>query len=679
MVKVRIVLIFRHIFEVSRGILFCVNDSRSRLVLLLSVFFLVGFVFVHHADSATAAGTLSAQCTSWPNPQIQVQYTPPSGQQWTWAYQIATNNSLDQLLCSPNPDFPNGPYDTACGGGTTWWQWASGYGNTVSAFSVPSSQIVVGQYYSFRVKEDNTNSTSTVSNSVKVHLDQCSCGSCPTPSPTSVPLAITPSYQTTLPNIPVKMSVFGGDGLYVWDAPGGIVSGSGKTIEVLFFSNGTPALKTVSVSSGGFHASATVELPAMETYQAAIFLAIGASPTPTPTSSVTPTPLPTITPSPTVLATPSVTPAPTTLPPTPSPASIPPSTPGAPTSMTPGIPQEPAPGSSGGSGSGSSWVPPTVRVAFERLSAAQDGTIAPIAIVSAVTAVTSAVVVAVPLLGSAGAAAFGYQWFMGLLGLLPKRKKVWGTVYDASTKRPIPFAKVQLLDRNRRVLETRIADKDGRYGFLTTPESLMAQQIQIAIAPSHQGYLFPSRIPASIDTFVYNNLYYGDLIEVNDRTLINFDIPLDPVRPSSAPLVLKSPSIALGASVAALADAGFWLGMVMVPLNFVLTPNPFTFGTMCLFLGTASLRIFGISEHPFGTVTDMTTGRAMPFALITLNDMTGQRKAFTVSDERGRYFLVAERGTYQIAVVTPATIVPPRRAEMTIDAKKGWITQSLRI
>ncbi len=279
----------------------------------------------------------------------------------------------------------------------------------------------------------------------------------------------------------------------------------------------------------------------------------------------------------------------------------------------------------------------------------------------------------------AGAFAFAWQWFQGVLGLLPARKKVWGTVYDSNTKRPIPFAKVQLMDRNKRVLETRIADKDGRYGFLTSPESLMAQNVQISILPGANGYLFPSHAPVTVDTFVYNNLYFGDLITVSDKTLINFDVPMDPVRPSATPLLLKSPSIALGASVAAIADAGFWLGVIMVPLNFILNPNPFTLGVLFLFFGTASLRIWGISEHPFGTVTDNQTGRAMPFALITLNDLTGKRIGFTVTDEQGRYFLVAERGTYEINVFTPAAIQPTRQARSTIEARKGWITRELKL
>jgi hypothetical protein len=69
----------------------------------------------------------------------------------------------------------------------------------------------------------------------------------------------------------------------------------------------------------------------------------------------------------------------------------------------------------------------------------------------------------------------------------------------------------------------------------------------------------------------------------------------------------------------------------------------------------------------------------MPFALITLNDLTGKRVAFAVSDERGRYFIVAERGNYELAVFTPATIVPPRQSRITIQAKKGWITRQITL
>lgn len=379
-----------------------------------------------------------------------------------------------------------------------------------------------------------------------------------------------------------------------------------------------------------------------------------ATPTPTPTPSVTPTP--------------SSTPTP---PATPSPSATPVTSPivtGSPTT-SPG----PFPFLPGG-------VQDVIRSIGTAVSGAQN-IIVPLSAASAVAVAVSAVAALAPIMSVSGAGAFtfAWQWLMGALGLLPKRKKVWGTVYDANTKRPIPFATVRLLDRNRRVLETRVADKEGRYGFLTTPESLMAQNVQISIQPNAGGYRFPALTPPSIDTFIYSHLYYGDLITVSQDTLINFDIPMDPLKPSAAPLVVKSPSIALGASVAAVADAGFWIGMVMVPLSFLASPNPFTFGTLCLFLGTASLRLFNITERPYGTVTDTMTGRPMPFTLITLNDETGRRVAFTVSDERGRYFMLVEQGTYELTAYTSATVIPPRRTVARIDARKGWITRKLKL
>ncbi|HUO75569.1 MAG TPA: hypothetical protein VMU12_01450, partial [Candidatus Paceibacterota bacterium] len=383
-------------------------------------------------------------------------------------------------------------------------------------------------------------------------------------------------------------------------------------------------------------------------YTDSILLA-AATPTPTPSA----TPVPSLTPVPSESPMPSGSPAPVSSP-----------------VISPTIPSTPFSGIIG-----------AVQAIGAALAPAQS-VAAPLAVVSAVAVVATAITALVPIVsasGLGGTFAFAWQWLLGGLGLLPKRKKVWGTVYDANTKRPIPFATVQLLDRNHRVLETRAADRDGRYGFLTTPESLLAQNVQILIVASSGGYRFPSLTPPSIDTFVYSNLYYGALITVSQDTLINFDIPMDPLKPSVAPLVLKSPSIALGASVAAVADAGFWIGLVMIPVSFLVNPNPFTFGTVCLFLGAAWLRLFGITERPFGTVTDAQTGRPMPFTLVTLNDMTGKRVAFTVSDERGRYFLIVNRGTYELVAYSSATVIPPRQLKRMLDVRKGWITQSLKI
>lgn len=304
------------------------------------------------------------------------------------------------------------------------------------------------------------------------------------------------------------------------------------------------------------------------------------------------------------------------------------------------------------------------------------------AIASVVIVVTSAIWALAPLVGAIGHGSLRYalQRIRMSMLRLPERKSVWGIVYDSDTKRPIPFAKIQLIDEHNRVLETRVADGEGKYGFLTRPESIIVERDRtIRLSPSASGYEFPSHAVPTVDHHIYGDRYTGQRIDVRQDMLVNFDIPMDPLRRSSRPLIVKSPSVALGAYTAAVADAGFWLGLVLVPLNAILSPNPFSFGVLFLYLGTASLRIWGITERPYGVVTDAQTGRAMPFALITLDDDGGRRVAHTVSDEHGRYFLATGRGTYTMTVHTPAPVLPPRQFREVIEARKGWITRAVKL
>lgn len=309
-------------------------------------------------------------------------------------------------------------------------------------------------------------------------------------------------------------------------------------------------------------------------------------------------------------------------------------------------------------------------------------TLTPITIGSALIVVVCGVSVVVPLVAAGNALGlirFGWQSFMSSFRSLPGRKRTWGTVYDSSTKRPVPFAKVQLFDPNARVLETRITDGQGRYGFLTTPESLMSVSVRAQIRVDAAGYVFPSVVPPTVDSLLYGNLYYGAPMTVEQQTLINVDIPVDPVRPLKVSLATAAPSVAAGAAVAAMADSVFWIGMLAVPLSFFLEPNPFTLGTLFLFLGTVSLRVFGITERPFGTVAESRTGNAVPFALITLNAKSGSRVAFTVTDERGRYFLVTEGGNFDLTVHTPANVQPPRSVTVLLSVRKGWVAEEIKI
>jgi hypothetical protein len=128
-----------------------------------------------------------------------------------------------------------------------------------------------------------------------------------------------------------------------------------------------------------------------------------------------------------------------------------------------------------------------------------------------------------------------------------------------------------------------------------------------------------------------------------------------------------------------MADSAFWIGLLAVPLAFVLQPSPFTLGFVFLYLGTVSLRVFGIAERPYGVVIDDRTGFAVPFALIMLETVEGDRVGRTISDERGRYVLPTRKGEFVISVRTPANIDPPRTVRQRTRVRKGWLARELKL
>lgn len=268
--------------------------------------------------------------------------------------------------------------------------------------------------------------------------------------------------------------------------------------------------------------------------------------------------------------------------------------------------------------------------------------------------------------------------FLEIIGIR-KRTKPWGTVYDAFTKKPIPFAKVKLMDEHSRVLETKIADKEGRFGFLVSAQTLTGEGVKIQLSAEKKGYRFPSsRVTPPKDTILYDNVYVGGIKVIQTKEAANFDLPLDPEK-TELKEAIKIPAMKMHNLLARLANIGFWLGLVTAPLAYLSDPNLFSFVILILFLVLAFFRVFGLKERSYGLIVNQETKDPMSFALITLNDKLGHRKGFTVSDEQGRYFLVTEKGDYDLNVFTPANVQPPRSVKKGLYTKKGWITEEVSL
>jgi hypothetical protein len=301
-------------------------------------------------------------------------------------------------------------------------------------------------------------------------------------------------------------------------------------------------------------------------------------------------------------------------------------------------------------------------------------------LIAVLVIVLFAVVAAIPFLAAGNALGilrFGTQYFTSAYGRLPARKRTWGTVFDARTLRPLPFVMVELRGHDQRVLESRVTDEQGRYGFLATPDSLIVSEVHVYLSVVAPNHVFPAKDVNESYRLMYGNVYTGQSLTVRSEMLIGFDIPVEPTTVKDVRRA-KAPTVRVGIVSAAMADAGLWVGTIAVPLAFLLVPNPFTLGFLFLFLGTVSLRLFGIKERPYGTVTD-TDGIAIPFALLTVHDTNERRVAFAVTDERGRYFLSLGRGRYTIRAHAPANISPPRTSHKDVTTTSGWVTEQFTL
>jgi hypothetical protein len=269
-------------------------------------------------------------------------------------------------------------------------------------------------------------------------------------------------------------------------------------------------------------------------------------------------------------------------------------------------------------------------------------------------------------------------WYslIGLSRLNPKKSRIWGTVYDSYTKKPIPLVVVELLGADNRLLERRITDRDGRYGFLASAASLHEGLRQVQLRASRRGYRFPSTALQAVQEEFYKDPYRGGIIPVNQEHLVGHDIPMDPeIIPNIKPH--KPVRMAIAAWVASLADASFRIGIVMAPVNYILMPNTLNAVMVGIVLATAILRQLGFKVRPYGVIADANTGLAMPFAFVTLHNHQGQRVGYAVSDEYGRYFLQSEQGMHELTVATPAQTQPNRKSTQVIVAPDGWVRKKI--
>lgn len=275
----------------------------------------------------------------------------------------------------------------------------------------------------------------------------------------------------------------------------------------------------------------------------------------------------------------------------------------------------------------------------------------PAALTGAAMSAVSFVTAVMPLANTAGNAAAGsalagyllllWNGFLEGVGLR-RRRYPWGTVFEAGTDQVVELAIVRLLTEEGKLLETRVTDRAGRFGFLAKPG---VYRLEVAKA----GYILAPARQAAGSRF--SPVLAKPVIHIQpEDAVVRTNIPLERVEHQAGRSLLA------------------WLGILHRPLllmtvpiglwNLAIQPTAVNGAVLAVmaFLITSEWLI--LTPRYFGTVSGP-DHRPTPGVVLRLLRLADQKVVdTTVTDRAGRYSFLARSGQYQIRVASPGWHAP---------------------
>jgi hypothetical protein len=246
-------------------------------------------------------------------------------------------------------------------------------------------------------------------------------------------------------------------------------------------------------------------------------------------------------------------------------------------------------------------------------------------------------------------------WILALSALgLRRKNRPWGTVYDSITKRPIDPAYLHLFDHHGKQVAEALTDRDGRYGFLVPPG-------QYRLTVERQNYAFPSQtMLAKLTDEMFDNLYFGEMIDVGPDGMVTKNIPLDPLRFDWNEFIKKQKKLNIFTAgdvfLNSLIRILFTVGLIVSAITVILSPTIYNFIIVGLYLLFLILQSLGLSTKKAGLLKDKTTNLPLSFALIKVyladHDMEIAKK---VADQYGHYYCLVPKGEYYVKVFKKTT------------------------
>ena len=274
-----------------------------------------------------------------------------------------------------------------------------------------------------------------------------------------------------------------------------------------------------------------------------------------------------------------------------------------------------------------------------------------------------------------------WSLLLGAVGLA-KRKKPWGTVYDAVTKQPLDPAYVVLRSSEGEDIATAITDLDGRYGFVVPAPG------NYTLVASKTNYTFPSQKLVGHDhDELYRDLYFGEhFVIAKAGEVITRNIPMDPVKFDWNEFAKRDQHLLRFYSrrekiLIRFSNVFFWLGFLVAAATVLLSMTKYNIIVFCLYVVLFFVRRYGLKTRPYGDVTTV-GGNPIPFAIIRITQAsTGVEVMHRVADQFGRYYALLANGDYTVRIdqklpdATYKTIATGLGAKVT----KGYLSEKFII
>jgi hypothetical protein len=337
-------------------------------------------------------------------------------------------------------------------------------------------------------------------------------------------------------------------------------------------------------------------------------------------------------------------------------------------------PSTPISGTAGGYVKPSSQVGRTVWPGFERLQTiAQNGgrwvalLLIALAILPWLLTLLTSIFSILPNLG--------WWQLLSLAGILFWRRPrhPWGVVYDAKSKLPLDPVLLTLTDSYGQEFRT-VSDMYGRYEF-----DVEAGQYTLQAIKDH--YQFPSSLLqlAEFDE-IYQDLYYGQTIMVQEDGDVSYNVPMDP---SVSWSQISQPLPPW--------EADYWryislfifgLGFLWSTVMAALYPSWINISIVCLYVGFVASIVFYRWQHPWGIVTN-SDHQPIGGAVVTLDNLKHPQLAPppVVTAPSGRYAFPVDKGFYRlrVAIRRPGGQLRPVTSTPPINQADGYVARDITL